>query len=507
MRSDISFDEMLAEKKKLREGIMGPVPTKKKAIKKRKVHVKISKETTTKEEESEDSETNSNPDVEPEIQQVFIIPFFFFRFFSSLLVQFLWKFFGLFYCLFRIFSSQKTVKIPPAKKLKPKAGILINKNEPVQVNKTQQEVPEANHFEQSHPKDMVEIRRESMEKEKEKEKDKEREKEKEKAPARKPKKTEEVQVVKKKNLVTSNPSIATSSPAIPQQQSDEETEIASLVRTMGKAELTRGQIQILIDFLLNKQQDTITKEPTEWSEGKSDVLQKLKKQLSEKEELLKNEQASVVALTAKLKDLRNEYNGEKSQFNATLKAYIEEINGKNLEIRNLSQTHAADKQNLSLQFQQVQQKYMQMKEENMKTIQQLTESNNCLQQQIMFTHQQHEDSFKTLLAQKDNEICIVNQGEFFFLIWEMREFKKNLKFAELQGIKEIEKLYNVQKSELERLEENHKIEIRNVQNVLKEKELNISEFQEQVRTFVQEKRELQDQIESCKEKNNVSGKF
>jgi ribosome-binding protein 1 len=307
-------------------------------------------------------------------------------------------------------TLQKTVKNPPpAKKatVKPKTGILINKNEPVLVNKVQQDVPEVNHFEKSHPKDVIEIHREAIEA-------KEKEKEKEKV-VRKPKKVDEVQIVKKKksdNLAIAPPASIT----VPvNSQSEEETEIASLIRSLGKAELTRNQIQILIDFLLNKQQDTVAKEPTEWSEGKTDVLQKLKKQLSEKEEQLRNEQASLLALTAKLKELRNEYNTEKSQFNATLKAHIEEIHAKNLEIRNLSQTHVAEKQSLSLQFQQIQQKYLkiqQMKDENLKTIQQLTESNNCLQQQIMFSHQ-HEESFKSLLAQKDSEICIVKQGNFF----------------------------------------------------------------------------------------------
>ena len=60
---------------------------------------------------------------------------------------------------------------------------------------------------------------------------------------------------------------------------DEEAEINQIIRKLSSSELTHNQIQLLIDFLLNKQSDTITQEPSEWSEGKADVMQKLKKQL------------------------------------------------------------------------------------------------------------------------------------------------------------------------------------------------------------------------------------
>jgi hypothetical protein len=57
---------------------------------------------------------------------------------------------------------------------------------------------------------------------------------------------------------------------------------------------------------------------------------------------------------------------------------------------------------------------------------------------------------------------------------------------------------------LERLEENTKIEIKNLQNCLNESEIKFSDIQEQNRTLLEEKKNLQEQIESYKEKNNVS---
>ncbi len=57
---------------------------------------------------------------------------------------------------------------------------------------------------------------------------------------------------------------------------------------------------------------------------------------------------------------------------------------------------------------------------------------------------------------------------------------------------------------MERLEENTKIEIKNLQNCLNESEIKFSDIQEQNRTLLEEKKNLQEQIESYKEKNNVS---
>lgn len=171
--------------------------------------------------------------------------------------------------------------------------------------------------------------------------------------------------------------------------------VQSLVRILGKADLPRNDIQILIDFLLNKQQDTLTKDPSEWNDP-SDPLQKLKKQLQEKENQLLEEQNAASGLHAKLKELRQELNNEKTHNGAALKSFTEELNVKRLEVQNLTQQiqlvsekFAAEKQTLSHQFQQLQAKYLQLSEkhaaaqESAATLTQLNENMQMLQRELM----------------------------------------------------------------------------------------------------------------------------
>lgn len=214
-----------------------------------------------------------------------------------------------------------------------KGGILLNKSEPVLVK--QESAPEINHFEEIHPKDALEIARQHKEEEAKKSHPKEAPapaaataitaKKEEKSHPKdqrkqkggkdaKPTQTktsavEEIPVVPAAvTPVVSNPVAAAPAPQaevskekanvvnkdksnkkkknelITQQLAAEvhdAVNVQSLVRILGKADLPRNDIQILIDFLLNKQQDTLTKDPSEWNDP-SDPLQKLKKQLQEK---------------------------------------------------------------------------------------------------------------------------------------------------------------------------------------------------------------------------------
>uniref|UniRef100_A0A0K8WED3 Ribosome-binding protein 1 n=1 Tax=Bactrocera latifrons TaxID=174628 RepID=A0A0K8WED3_BACLA len=100
-----------------------------------------------------------------------------------------------------------------------------------------------------------------------------------------------------------------------------------------RAELNRSEIQILIDYLLNKQQDT----PATHSEWSDDICQKLKRQLEEKEKALAEEQEASIGIQAKLRDLRTEINAERAQLNATVKNYVEAINSKDQQIALLTQ--------------------------------------------------------------------------------------------------------------------------------------------------------------------------
>ncbi|XP_062532090.1 kinectin isoform X8 [Bombyx mori] len=88
--------------------------------------------------------------------------------------------------------------------------------------------------------------------------------------------------------------------------------VGELVRVVREASLSRTEIQILTDALLDKHHDPLP-EHSEWSEGPNDPVQKLKKQLADKEKALADEVEASQALQAKLKELRTSLNAERSR--------------------------------------------------------------------------------------------------------------------------------------------------------------------------------------------------
>ncbi|XP_038206787.1 ribosome-binding protein 1-like isoform X1 [Zerene cesonia] len=88
--------------------------------------------------------------------------------------------------------------------------------------------------------------------------------------------------------------------------------VSELVRVVKEASLSRTEIQILTDALLNKQHDPLP-EHSEWTEGPNDPMQKLKKQLADKEKALADEIEASQALHAKLKELRGLLNAERGR--------------------------------------------------------------------------------------------------------------------------------------------------------------------------------------------------
>jgi hypothetical protein len=283
---------------------------------------------------------------------------------------------------------------------------LINKNEPVLVKEVEI-VEEVNHFVEIHPKDAVEIHRAAVSKDEEKSnKHKHRPKAAKETPPVSPKnqpvkqqhqQQAEEKVVKKKKV---DQQLAFSSTSDVSQLVTDETGIIPLIRELSRADLTKNQIQVLIDFLLNKQSDTIVRDPTDWIEGKSDLVQKLKKQLQEKEAQLKNEQDALSGMQLKLKELRNELNTDKIQSNAILKANAEQLQNYRAEIKNLqsqmqimNDKHNSEKQSINVSYKQMQAKYLQVSEtlkaqENLPNAQQLQNEMQLLQQEMINKNQQ-----------------------------------------------------------------------------------------------------------------------
>ncbi|XP_050505576.1 ribosome-binding protein 1-like isoform X9 [Diabrotica virgifera virgifera] len=146
-----------------------------------------------------------------------------------------------------------------------------------------------------------------------------------------------------------------------------------LINSVRKAELSKTEIQYLIDLLLNKQLEA----PAvidDWSEGKSDPVQKLKRQLAEKEKALVDEQQALVGAQAKLREIRSEQQAEKSQLQQKLRLLEESMQNKQIEIQ-----AAANRYQVAAQ--KMQQIQNELSAEMMKT-RKLMDDNNALQMQV-----------------------------------------------------------------------------------------------------------------------------
>ncbi|XP_026314965.1 kinectin isoform X2 [Hyposmocoma kahamanoa] len=95
--------------------------------------------------------------------------------------------------------------------------------------------------------------------------------------------------------------------------------VGELVRLVREAPLSRTEIQILTDALLNRHHDPLPQH-SEWTEGPNDPMQKLKKQLADKEKALADEIEASQALHAKLKELRATLNAERGRAAAAARA-------------------------------------------------------------------------------------------------------------------------------------------------------------------------------------------
>jgi len=176
-----------------------------------------------------------------------------------------------------------------------------------------------------------------------------------------------------------------------------------LMPLVHKAELSRTEIQVLIDLLLNKQQGSSV-ESAEWIEGRQDPVVKLKKQLAEREKALIEEQEAAVAMQSKLRELRQELNAEKHstrQLEESLAARQAEMN--NLSVR--LQHSADEKQGLMQQMQQLQSK---LSEEHMmlcKLQEDQSQTQGALQQELLAQRQQLEMHIARLTEQHQETLA------------------------------------------------------------------------------------------------------
>lgn len=234
--------------------------------------------------------------------------------------------------------------------------------------------------------------------------------------------------------------------------------VSLLMNLFRRAELNRSEIQILIDYLLNRQQDM----PSSHSEWSDDICQKLKRQLEEKEKALAEEQEASIGIQAKLRELRTEVNTERATMSSTIKSYVEKLQTKEHDIALLEQKIKTLNDTLTLERQQFQAKLMHEKQAGSQDI--------VAQLQIMQNELSHKDKCIAELtcmvnasrqaveeSQQMNEI-IQTQAQQLRVLEQQRD---ELEQVSNNRIFELEKA-NQLEAELTEI----KLELRNTQNAL-----------------------------------------
>lgn len=274
----------------------------------------------------------------------------------------------------------------------------------------------------------------------------------------------------------------------------EAVNVNAIMQQLGRTELTRNEIQILIEFLLNKQQDTANVIHSDWSD---DPLHKLRKQIEEKDRLLADEQSAALAIQTKLRELRSEYNAERAQAVHRHNAHIEEVNALKADLSQAHQEnqHIVDRVNLeknalNKQIQHLQQQFALIEEKNVQAeesvqqIQQLTEAKATLSAEVLAKNLQIQDLQDKFLQLREELVAKVNEYEQGSVRQADEIARLNAEVQRLhnecQRHDEIEKSFSATKYELDQLqvcvaehkkqstliEDSSKVDIRNLQNAL-----------------------------------------
>lgn len=258
--------------------------------------------------------------------------------------------------------------------------------------------------------------------------------------------------------------------------------VNAIMKLLTRTELTRSEIQILIDFLLNKQQDTASVTHSDWSD---DIVHKLRKQIEDKDRLMIDEQNAAHALQTKLREMRAEWNAERLSNIQKLNANADERNALKLELTHIQQDNLNEKNKLTAQIQHLQQKLLNPTPtpELAQQLQQLTDANNQYASELISKNKIIQDFKEKLLCIHDESIKKINDYEQKIRqiendVQHLNAENQNLR-AECRRKDEYEKLFAIQKYEFEQLEARYnelsktnqlddqsKVEIRNLQNAL-----------------------------------------
>lgn len=413
-------------------------------------------------------------------------------------------------------NINKQVKGKKEKKVTAKSGILVHKNESnvLKESAVTEFLSASNHFEIKTPKDVVELKK--LEKKEDKSQQQQNKKDK---PVKKldnrsvndkiinidnnlqPVSEIIAAPVAVKEMKQSEEKIRQSSPKNTQHKSKQQNKkqkelkdavigleklsesdtvsVSLLMNLFRRAELNRSEIQILIDYLLNRQQDM----PSSHSEWSDDICQKLKRQLEEKEKALIEEQEASIGIQAKLRELRTEINTERASMSNTIKSYVEKIQTKDQDIALLEQKIKTLNDNLSLERQQFQAKLMHEKQSGSQDL--------LAQLQMMQNEMSHKDKCITELT------CMVNASRQ--AVEESSQQKNEIIQNQAQQIRTLEQ----QRDELEQLSNNRifdlertkqleselndaQLELRNLQNALESSRSDINQKSLELETLKNE---------------------
>lgn len=424
----------------------------------------------------------------------------------------------------------------------PGTSILTNKSDAVVVAPVASTTETLNHFEEIHPKDDLEMRKQKTEsadaaKHNNKKDGKKLKNKKELASPKieKPSATViENAIVEKEVAVTDSPKIQSvkekhnkkkkPEPIVVAQHFNDigyDMNVSAMIGMLGKVDLTRGEIQILIDFLLNKQQDTIVNH-SDWSD---DIVQKLRKQLEDKDRELAEEQKVTIGLQNKFREMRAEIVGERTNSQTKIALLTDELHAKKLEIQTIRQEltfqnekFANEHKVMSNSIQQLQTALFKEKQnhsQDQNQHQQLIDD-NFSKTQILNDLQEKYHQFK---AETTNKLAEYEQKlQEYDMVMRQNEADMASVNAANQRLLAEEQMYIRQKYDLEKLkmevaeqsskanhlDDSSKVEIRNLQNALDSSKKELSLCRSELSDNKQKMDECNKQIAELKSALDVS---
>ncbi|XP_045461094.1 kinectin isoform X2 [Harmonia axyridis] len=279
-----------------------------------------------------------------------------------------------------------------------------------------------------------------------------------------------------------------------------------IVNMVNNADLSHADIQMLINLLLNKQSDA-PKVLEDWSEGKYDPVQRLKKQLAEKEKALIDEKEALMGVQIKLKEVRNEQLAERTSFNQKVKILEDQLQSQQLDL-------LACNNRCHAQGQQLQQTQAQLNDEIMK-LHSLREELATVQMQRQQLEMHIAQESEVMIAQLRADVQEYSARNEQMVI-DINTIQKVAAENESSYIAQLSSMTQELGEKSRLLEELH-IEIANKNEMLYRQEgelkteiaqLNVVMQQqaEEIRKTEQRNEEMMDEINSLKKQKSISNK-